>query len=96
LVQPFPTEYFRHEILVDINLLIAGSYLLLQGLFYAELFFIGTERSVIEPLDIWKNPVWQLYLFCNTIFMIHKTFQEASVEQATFATEESQMLLSET
>ena len=33
-VKPVPTDYFRQEITVYVNLSLAGKYLLWQGLFY--------------------------------------------------------------
>ncbi|OZA54101.1 MAG: hypothetical protein B7X75_08675, partial [Sphingobacteriales bacterium 39-40-5] len=52
LVQPFPPEYFRQEIAFWFKLRIAGRYLLRQGLFYPELYFIGTDSPAIGPSAI--------------------------------------------
>jgi hypothetical protein len=52
LVQPFPPEYFRQEIALYFKLRIAGRYLLRQGLFYPDLYFIGTGSPAKGPFAI--------------------------------------------
>ncbi|MFZ4102865.1 MAG: hypothetical protein ACOYKR_13030, partial [Sphingobacterium thalpophilum] len=51
---------------------IAGRYLLRQGLFNPELFFIGMGSTLIGPNSMLNKPLF--YLFCNKNLMIKSNF----------------------
>ncbi|MDP3468415.1 MAG: hypothetical protein Q8S11_08780, partial [Daejeonella sp.] len=68
---------------------IAGRYFLRQGLFYMELYFIGTDSPAKGPIAILNKPGWQLYLFATQILMLQRNlWAKTTAEHGTAGPEE--------